>query len=210
MNKGDLVVAIRQFTGTTETSWPYRFTVPEGATGVVTSIRSTTRVRVKFDEPLHDVDGRTRTSSAVMECPQDDLALQNSEAQAAMTAERERLAEEKRVAAEAEAERVRKEREAKIAAMQPKEGDILPDDPRIQWLWRQIADKAEKAGWCATYDEVTDEFNIPGRERTFSVTLHNAGLDINTTVKAHNPKMAKEKVLAALPEATKVVVGKAR
>jgi len=76
----------------------------------------------------------------------------------------------------------------------PKEGDHIPaDDPRIMWLWDDIATYADRKSWCNTFDVLTNELSIPGRKRDVTLTLIvGDGIEAKTTVKARSPKEARD------------------
>jgi hypothetical protein len=97
------------------------------------------------------------------------------------------------------------ERKAELAEAekqyQPGPGDITPDDPRIQWLWRAAGRHAERAGHCREYDNLCAELDIPGRERAFKVKVQVQGLKLTTEVKAQSKKLAETAVLAKMPGA---------
>lgn len=98
--------------------------------------------------------------------------------------------------------RIEAEREAAEREFRPQDGDILPDDPRLAWLWRAAARAAEKANHCSEYDRLCDELGIPGRERNFGVTVYVNGLKMSVNVKAQSKKLAQAKVLESVPNAT--------
>ena len=81
----------------------------------------------------------------------------------------------------------------------PQDGDILPDDPRLAWLWRATAREATNSGHCSEYDKICDRLGIPGRERDFSISFTVGGLVMNTRVSATSKKLAGEKVLDTVP-----------
>jgi hypothetical protein len=181
---GDEVVANRDLSAEREirNSWRSHteyFDVPEDTIGRVTSVRSTTRVRVQFSgfhyvgtvdaDSLHFVDATLRA----------EREARRAEAQA-------------QAMARAEAERL---------ATSPKEGDIMPDDPRIAWLWKRIARYATNNGYCPQYDSICEEFGIPGRERSFGLRFKIGGMEMSTTVQATSFKDAQAKVVASLPSA---------
>ncbi len=76
----------------------------------------------------------------------------------------------------------------------PKDGDhIAADDPRIMWLWDDIATYADRKSWCNTFDVLTNELSIPGRKRDVTLTLIvGDGIEAKTTVKARSPKEARD------------------
>jgi len=84
-------------------------------------------------------------------------------------------------------------------AFTPQEGDILPEDPRLAWLWRAAAREATNSNHCGEYDKICDKLGIPGRERDFSISFTVGGLVMNTRVSATSKKLAGEKVLDTVP-----------
>lgn len=52
----------------------------------------------------------------------------------------------------------------------PTEGEhIAVNDPRVQWIWNDIATYADKAAWCAQYDRICADLGLPGRPRIYTV-----------------------------------------
>lgn len=87
-------------------------------------------------------------------------------------------------------------------AFRPQEGDILPDDPRLAWLWRAAAREANRSNRCGEYDQFCDVLGIPGRERDFAITLYVSGLKLTTTVTAQSKLLAEQKALETVPNSS--------
>lgn len=81
---------------------------------------------------------------------------------------------------------------------------ILPDDPRLRWLWEDAATYVTKEGYCSTYDTICARLGIPGRPRSFNVTGKVGDIDIASSVMAHSPKEAIELVTAKIANLTGV------
>jgi hypothetical protein len=172
---GDRIETIRATIGARriENGWHRRtedFTVPANAQGVVTSLVSANRIRARFQGVPYVL---TMDTSDIQHLDEVAAAARAAAAEAAREAERK--------------------------ALEPGEDDILPDDPRIQWLWRKIGKSATARNYCAQYDEICAEFDIPGREREFSVNLKLGELEMRASVQARSHKEAVEKVVAKLP-----------
>lgn len=201
--KGDPVIAITDFVAesVSDTYYNRRVTIPEGTAGVVTSIKSTNVRNVKFE----GVDLIRR-----VDITNNQIALADGETLARIEAERAATA------AEAERERERKEAEAAVERKRlkdlatPKEGDIMPDDPRLAWLWAKIEQDGQIQGYCDTYDGITDRLGLPGRERDFSVTFQHSGVELSGKFKGRNPDEVKLAVQQKFPGSTKIEVGKGR
>jgi len=83
---------------------------------------------------------------------------------------------------------------------------IGPDDPRIAWLWKDAEKLATAKGYCSQYDVLTGVLNIPGRARTFKVTVTLAkGITTTISNKAHSKAEAEENVRKILAEAKPTV-----
>lgn len=82
------------------------------------------------------------------------------------------------------------------------EGDhISIDDPRIQWLWTDLATYATQTRYCGEYDAIVTKFGIPGRERSFTANALIGGLAVTASLRARSQKEADEKFAAKLAEA---------
>jgi len=85
----------------------------------------------------------------------------------------------------------------------PTEGDhIAMDDPRIAWIWDDVAKHATNRGYCSTYDEISDALGIPGREREIRVDTTMNGVRLTAYVKARNARDAENVLKAKLTGAT--------
>lgn len=42
-------------------------------------------------------------------------------------------------------------------------GEILPSDPRLEWIWRRAAIKATRDGYCGHYDTIAKHVGAPSR-----------------------------------------------
>ena len=77
----------------------------------------------------------------------------------------------------------------------PEDGDpILPDDPRLDWLWKDAAQLAVQTGQCSTYDEFCNKLGIPGRERDFSISVEIGGMSTSFKQKARSKAEAQRLV----------------
>lgn len=80
----------------------------------------------------------------------------------------------------------------------PEEGDhISQHDPRLQWLWRDVAEAVERSGLCSEYDKLTRTLDIPGRMREYSIIRTINGLEVAVKVKAHSRSEAEQLVNSA-------------
>lgn len=67
------------------------------------------------------------------------------------------------------------------------EGDhIAIGDPRIQWIFDDMATYADNSGYCSTYDTLADELGIPGRPRDFTISETINGFVIKKKYKARS------------------------
>lgn len=82
----------------------------------------------------------------------------------------------------------------------PEGEHISTDDPRIQWLWADLAKYAENKAWCTEYDKLADAVGIPGRERDFKVSQPLGGIVIHATIKARSLGEATDKLNTQLKE----------
>lgn len=81
----------------------------------------------------------------------------------------------------------------------PEEGEhIAADDPRIRWLFDDMAEMATREGYCSTYDSLCAKLGVPGRKRDFKVTHTVNDMTFTTSVKAYSQREANELVQAAL------------
>ncbi len=78
---------------------------------------------------------------------------------------------------------------------------ISVDDPRIQWLFQDMANFAEGKNWCSLYDELAEELGIPGREREWEVDVHRNGITMYATISARSETDARAKLEALLVDA---------
>lgn len=75
------------------------------------------------------------------------------------------------------------------------EGAIPPSHPGLDWLWEDAARLAERFGFCAEFDHLTDALGVPGRERTFRITMLNEdGIRIGASVTARSRALAEAKI----------------
>ena len=78
---------------------------------------------------------------------------------------------------------------------------IGTDDPRIQWLFKDMATFAEGKNWCRQYDDLAEQLGIPGREQDFEIELTRNGIDIFATISAGSEPEARAKLEALLVDA---------
>lgn len=81
--------------------------------------------------------------------------------------------------------------------------DIL--DPRINWIWEDVAKYATQQGYCSTFDTMASALGIPGRERNFKLTANVNGLRGSFSIKARTKREAEAKLAEKLSGATEVV-----
>lgn len=75
------------------------------------------------------------------------------------------------------------------------EGGIPPEHPGLAWLFEDAARMAERLGLCADYDRICDALGIPGRVRTFNITLVSAaGIKVTAQVEARSQRLAEQRV----------------
>lgn len=72
------------------------------------------------------------------------------------------------------------------------------DDPRIQWIWEDLATYATDKNWCDQYDRLAKAIGIPGRPRDIKVSRVIEGLTITQTFSARSKREAEELMDAAL------------
>jgi hypothetical protein len=81
----------------------------------------------------------------------------------------------------------------------PEDGDhISVDDPRIAWIWEDIAKHAQTQRYCSEFDRITTALGLPGREREISITMKINNVTIGATARARSPKEAEAKIRAQL------------
>lgn len=82
------------------------------------------------------------------------------------------------------------------------EGGIPPEHPGLQWLFEDAARMADRLGLCADYDRICDALGIPGRLRTFNVTILSAdGIKVTAEVQARSRRLAEQRVREQLAPA---------
>lgn len=79
-------------------------------------------------------------------------------------------------------------------------------DPRIAWIWADLATYADGKSWCSEYDELAAEVGIPGRVKKFSGAITIAGqrltyMDIEAASQADAERIFRERVVAELQPA---------
>lgn len=55
------------------------------------------------------------------------------------------------------------------------------DDPRIAWIWKDLATYADGKRWCTEYDRLAAAVGIPGRKKKFGGWITVAGQRVNFT-----------------------------
>jgi len=75
------------------------------------------------------------------------------------------------------------------------EGMLSPLDPRLDWLWQDAAELADRRSLCSQYDEFAKALGIPGRPKDFTVTTTVNGFEAKIKVKARSQAEADEMVL---------------
>lgn len=174
--KGDRVVVTVAATATQSSGYGTREITP-GSQGTVTSVRSDNVVNVRFKGGDYPYVMTVNARNAGLVDASDTAAV---------------------AAIEAEAARIK-------ALTEPGPNDIMPDDPRIAWLWRKIEQDPEVKRYCSIYDGLTDKFGIPGREREWDMEFSLNGMSVSVeNVKGHNLDEAKAVILAAFPGATDI------
>lgn len=89
------------------------------------------------------------------------------------------------------------------------EGGILPDDPRVAWIFEDAGRLADRLGYCRVYDRIVNELGVPGRERTFTIKMEVAeGIEVVAKVDARSKRLAETKLrdLAGLQPSTQLRV----
>jgi hypothetical protein len=83
-------------------------------------------------------------------------------------------------------------------------GGIPAEHPGLDWLWEDAGRMADRLDLCEDYDRLCDALGIPGRVRTFSISLLSAdGITVTAKVDARSKKLAEQRVrerLGAGPE----------
>lgn len=75
------------------------------------------------------------------------------------------------------------------------EGGITPEDPRLAWLFEDASRMADRLGLCSDYDRLCDALGIPGRMRTFSITVMSGnGIEVTAKVQARSRRLAEQRV----------------
>lgn len=74
-------------------------------------------------------------------------------------------------------------------------GGIPAEHPGLEWLWEDAGRMAERLGLCGDYDRLCDALGIPGRIRTFTVSLLvDDGITVTAKVEARSEQLAQERV----------------
>ncbi|WP_350351902.1 hypothetical protein ABS642_00885 [Microbacterium sp. A8/3-1] len=74
-------------------------------------------------------------------------------------------------------------------------GSIPADHPGLEWLWEDAGRMADRLGLCEDYDRLCDALRIPGRLRTFSISLLSAdGITVTAKVEARSKSLAEQRV----------------
>ena len=65
--------------------------------------------------------------------------------------------------------------------------NIAIDDPRIAWIWVDLATYADGKDWCHQYERLAAAVGIPGRKQKFSGSIRIAGQRVTyTDIEAEN------------------------
>jgi hypothetical protein len=84
--------------------------------------------------------------------------------------------------------------EARKIGQVPADG-IPADHPGLEWLWEDAGRMAERLGLCGDYDRLCDALRIPGRVRTFTISLLSAdGITVTAKVEARSKSLAEQRV----------------
>lgn len=67
------------------------------------------------------------------------------------------------------------------------------DHPGIQWVWEDMAKFADEHGYCETYDELADEFGIPGRGEEFEINLTRNGINFTISIQGQDYQDAERR-----------------
>lgn len=73
------------------------------------------------------------------------------------------------------------------------EGDeyLDPNDPRLQWLWDDLAKYADRKSWCDTYDKLANDIGIPGRPKDFTISEVINGFSVSKKINARSKAEAQ-------------------
>lgn len=75
------------------------------------------------------------------------------------------------------------------------EGGIAPEDPRIAWIFEDAGRMADRLGLCRDYDRLCEAVGIPGRVRTFAISIMSGdGLEVTAKVEARSRRLAEMRV----------------
>lgn len=88
----------------------------------------------------------------------------------------------------------------------PPEGGIAADDPRIEWLWDDISEYAERSQYCGTFDTILRDLHLPPRKRKFAALGEIGGLQITAQVMAKNQREANEELARRIAALTSEAV----
>jgi hypothetical protein len=70
---------------------------------------------------------------------------------------------------------------------------IAPDDPRVAWIFEDAARLADRRGYCNVFDAITDELNLPGRVRKFTLTYEVVpGVKLQAKIEARSRALAED------------------
>lgn len=72
------------------------------------------------------------------------------------------------------------------------------DDPRVQWIWEDLATYASRQHWCREYDTLAAAVGIPGRPQDFHVSAQHNGIGVNSVIRARSQAEADERFRLAL------------
>lgn len=74
-------------------------------------------------------------------------------------------------------------------------GGIPAKHPGIAWLFEDARRMADRLGLCDDYDRLCDALGVPGRMRSFTISLLSAdGIQITAKVNAHSRALAEQKL----------------
>ncbi|WP_091232538.1 hypothetical protein [Microbacterium sp. 3J1] len=75
------------------------------------------------------------------------------------------------------------------------EGGIAPEDPRVAWVFEDAGRMADRLGLCKDYDRLCDALGIPGRVRSFTISVFSAeGIEVTAKVQARSKRLAEIQV----------------
>lgn len=80
----------------------------------------------------------------------------------------------------------------------PEMTHIAIDDPRIQWLFDDMAEFATRQRYCSQYDQLCAQLGIPGRKRKFTGNTVIGGVTFRGDVEARSQEEADVMVRTAL------------